>query len=336
MSKKLFGQTENRDIFEFTIESGELKVTLLEYGATIHNIFYKGTDCVLGYDDLEGYINGESHQGGTVGRFANRIANASFSLNGQTYNLGVNNGVNSLHGGFCGFSHRCYNGEQISDNSVCFTIFSPDEEGGYPGNLTFKVTFTVEDNTLKIEYFAESDKDTVVNFTNHAYFNLGAESCLKTKLRIDADYYTPTNENMIPTGVLESVENTPFDFRTAKEIGADIFNSNEQIIRSKGYDHNFVLSTDIFYKKDVIEAYCEETGIGLTCSTDMPGVQLYAATWLDEPKGKNGKPLTQYAAFCLETQFFPNTPNELYFPSCVLKANDTFKSVTEYKFFEGK
>lgn len=336
VSKKKIGFAQNRDIYEFSIENGNLRVDILEYGAAIHNIFFNGTDCVTGYDNIEGYLNGKSCQGGTVGRFANRIENAVFSLNGMQYNLDVNNGNNCLHGGINGFAKKYYLGEVISDNAVSFSISSPDGESGFPGNLTMKATFSVENDTLRIEYDIVSDKDTIVNPTNHVYFNLGAKNCLDTNLRITADYFTPAKENMIPFGNLEKVENTPFDFRNSKKIGSDIYKDNIQLKTAKGYDHNFVLSLDRSYKKDIIEAFCEETGIGLTCSTDMPGVQLYTASCLNEPCGKGGKPLTQYAAFCLETQFFPNSPNEPSFPSCIIKANEKFNSVTEYRFFKEK
>lgn len=332
VSKKVIGQIDNKDIYEFSIENGDLKVNIIEYGAIVHNIFYKGTDCVSGYDNLEGYLTGKSHQGATIGRFANRIENATFTLNGIKYNLDVNSGKNCSHGGLSQFSHRVYKGEISGENSACFTITSADGESGFPGNLTLKVTFTVDNDALKLCYEALSDKDTVINFTNHAYFTLGAESCLNTMLKINADQYTPLNDNMVPKCIV-SVENTPFDFRNFKEIGRDINSDDEQIKCAKGYDHNLVLSNDVSFKKDVAEARCYETKIGLTCSTDLPGLQIYTACKLNEPCGKNGKPLTPYSAFCLETQFFPNSPNEPNFPSCVIRANDAFKSVTEYKFF---
>ncbi len=331
VTKKLFGQINDLNIYEYVIENGDVKAHISEFGATITRLFFKGVDCVLGYDDLEGYINGKSYQGATIGRFANRIENGKFSINKQEYSLEINNGNNCLHSGSSGFSHKMFKSEIIGDNSVSFEIFSPDGDGGFPGNLRLKVTFMVENNTLSIEYNAKSDKDTVVNFTNHSYFTLGAESCLNTSLMIRADKYTKLNENNVPYCMME-VENTAFDFRKSKLIGKDIKSSEPQIAMCDGYDHNFVLGTDVSYKEDVIVAECSQTGIRVSCSTDMPGVQLYCATTLNESLGKNGKPLSQYGAFCLETQFFPNSPNEPSFPSTVLKAGDVFNSITKYKF----
>jgi len=170
---KVIGTHDNTEVKEFTISDKELSVSIMEYGATLHKVIFDGVDCVAGYDDLNGYINGSSYQGSTVGRYANRIGGAGFCINGVKYNVDKNdNAANSLHGGNCGFSHRLYKGEKVDDNSVKFTIFSPDGEGGYPGNLTMSVTFMVLGNTLSLNYDAVSDKDTVMNFTNHAYFNL--------------------------------------------------------------------------------------------------------------------------------------------------------------------
>ena len=330
---KIIGSLNGCDVTEYTISDGRLKVNIMEYGATIHNIFFDGTDCVAGYDSLEGYINGGSYQGSTVGRYANRIGGAGFAIDGIRYNVDKNdNGCNSLHGGNCGFSHRLYKGRQIDGNSVEFTISSPDGEGGYPGNLSLSVIFTVKDDTLSISYDAVSDKDTVMNFTNHAYFNLGSKDCLTTQLTIKSDRITPVDSLLIPTGQLQDVESTPFDFRTAKPIGRDIQSDDSQIKLGQGYDHNFVLGLDRQFKRDAITAYCPESGITMTCSTDLPGVQLYTSGCLDEPEGKNKKPLTKYYAFCLETQFWPDSPNKPEFVSCLVKAQEHFKSLTQYSF----
>lgn len=333
VEKKVIGTYDGTDVYEFTISSGNLTVNIMEYGATIHNIFFAGVDCVAGYDGLEGYINGGSYQGSTVGRYANRLGGAGFEIGGVKYNVDKNdNDVNSLHGGDCGFSHRLYKGETISDSAVKFTITSPDGEGGYPGNLTMSVTFSIENDTLSLKYDAVSDKDTVMNFTNHAYFNLGAKDNSTTVLQIKSDAITPVDKLLIPTGELMEVTDTEFDFRQAKPIGRDIGGGHEQLKLGGGYDHNFVLGDKKEYKKDVITAFCPESGITLTCSTDLPGVQLYTSNVLDEPVGKNGKPLTKYYAFCLETQFWPDTPNHASFPSCLVKAGERFGSVTEYAF----
>lgn len=333
VTKNLFGICNGTEVYEFSIENGGLKANIIEFGATIHNLWFDGVDVVAGYDDLEGYVNGGSNQGATVGRYANRIGGAKFKVNGVTCNVDPNdNEVNHLHGGFCGFAYRMYEGEVVGDNSVKFSISSPDGEGGYPGNLTLSVTFTIEDDTLKIKYDAVADKDTYYNFTNHAYFNLGADNIYSTELMIKADAFTPTDDLLIPTGEVRDVTDTPFDFRTAKPIGRDIGSDYQPVALCGGYDHNFVLGTKKEYKKDCVVAYCPESKITMSCSTDLPGVQIYTSNMLDEPRGKGNKPLTKHYAFCVETQFWPDSPNKPEFPSCFAKANEPFASVTEYKF----
>lgn len=331
VEKALYGKFDGKDVYRFEICDGDLRVNLIEYGAIVQSVYFGDVDCVAGYDTLEGYVNDGSNQGGTVGRYANRIGGARFELNGVTYEVGANDNGNSLHGGFVGFNHRLYKGEPMSANSVKFTIESEDGDGGYPGNVTMSVTFTVKDNTLTLEYNAVSDKDTIMNFTNHAYFNLGSENNFSTELMIKADSITPVSAQLIPTGELMDVTGTPFDFRTAKPIGRDIKDAHPQVALADGFDHNFVLGNTVEYREDVVSAYCPESGITMTCSTDLPGVQLYTSNMLDEKGGKNGD-LKQYYAFCLETQFWPDTPNKPQFPSCTVKANEPFYSVTKYKF----
>lgn len=335
ITKKLFGMYNNAEVYEYTIQNGDLSVNIIEFGATIHNIMFNGVDCVAGYDDLDGYVNGDSYQGATVGRYANRIGGAKFTIDGVEYKLDANdNVVNQLHGGANGFSHRVYDGEIVGENAVKFTMVSPDGEGGYPGNLTMSVTFSVENNTLKLAYDAVSDKNTYLNFTNHAYFNLGAKDNSTTELEIKSDAIVLIDDLLIPTGEIMDVTGTEFDFRTAKPIGRDIEGDHPQLKLGGGYDHNYILGTTREFKKDCVTAFCPESGITLKCSTDLPGVQLYTSNVLDEPKGKGGRPLTKYYAFCLETQFWPNTPNNPSFPSCLVKANEAFTSVTEYEFIK--
>ncbi len=333
VTKQLFGTFENSDVYSFEIADGDMRVKIIEYGATIQSLYFDGVDCCIGYDTLEGYINGGSYQGSTVGRYANRIGGAAFTLGGVKYTVGANdNVVNSLHGGFVGFSHRLYKGEKINDNAVKFSIESKDGDGGYPGSLKMSVTFTLKDNALTLEYDAVSDKDTIINPTNHVYFNLGSENIYSTVLCIKADKITPTDELLIPTGEFMDVFGTAFDFTTPKAIGKEINGNEEQIALCGGYDHNFVLGNTKEYRENVISAFCPESNITLCCDTDMPGVQLYTSNVLDEPNGKNAKPLTKHQAFCLETQFFPDTPNKEHFPSCKLGAGEKFYSVTRYRF----
>ncbi len=329
------GQLDGKDVNEFEIANGDITLRVMEYGATIHTLCFDGVDCVAGYEDLAGYVTGGSYQGATVGRYANRIGGASFSLNGKPYKVDANdNEVNSLHGGATGFSHRLFAGEIVGDNAVAFSILSPDGEGGYPGNLHLTVTFTVEENAVTLRYDAKSDEDTVMNFTNHAYFTLGGEDCRQIDLRIAADAITPVDELLIPTGELLDVTHTPFDFRTPKPIGRDMEQSHPQLVMGGGYDHNFVLGQTKAWRERVITAEHSHNGIGMHCSTDLPGVQLYTSNMLDEPLGKGGNPLVKHQALCLETQFFPDSPNQSDFPSCAVKAGESFTSITQYKFYK--
>lgn len=331
IEKELYGKFNGKDVYRFEICDGDMRVNLIEYGATIQSLFYNGVDCVAGYDTLEGYIKDTSNQGGTIGRYANRIGKSQFTLNRKTYTLFANNGVNSLHGGSAPFNHKLFKGEPMSANAVKFSISSPDGEGGYPGNLDFSVTFTLKDNALAIEYNAVCDADTIMNFTNHAYFNLGSENNYSTELMIKADYVTAIDEGLIPTGEFMSVDGTPFDFKTPKPIGRDINSDHPQIKLGKGFDHNFVLGLDREYKENCVIAYCPDSKITMSVDTDLPGIQLYTSNMLNEAGGKYGD-LTKHYAFCLETQFFPDTPNRPEFPSCVIKKDTPFYSITKYKF----
>ncbi len=330
IEKAFFGKFDQKDVYRFEICDGDLRVNIIEYGATIQSLLYNDVDCVAGFDTLEGYINDTSNQGGTIGRYANRIGGARFTL-GKEYNVGANRGENSLHGGFAPFNRKLFKGEPLSANAVKFSLFSPDGESGYPGNLDFSVTFTVKDNALIIEYNALCDADTIMNFTNHAYFNLGSQNNYSTELTIKADSITPVSDTLIPTGEYLAVDNTPFDFRTPKPIGKDINDSHPQVKLAGGFDHNFVLGLDRTYKEDCAIAYCPDSNITLKVDTDLPGVQLYTANMLSEKGGKYGD-LTKHYAFCLETQFFPDTPNKPHFPTCVVKKDEPFYSVTKYKF----
>ena len=316
---------------QFTIDNGVLCVNLLEYGATIANIFFKGHDCVAGYDNPIDFTTGTSFQGATVGRYANRIG-GKFTLDSKEYALDINDrGCNCLHGGKTSFAKQILKGEAVADNAVRFTHFSKDGESGFPANVEFSVTFTVCGSKLSIEYDAVADAKTYLNFTNHAYFTLGAKSNKTTLLQICAEYMTPVDENLIPTGELRKVEGTGFDFREPKPIGKDLEADDKLIAAAKGFDHNFVLGLTKEYRKNVATAYSPETDITVRCSTDMPGLQLYSGNGLNEPKGKNGG-LVPYCAFCLETQFFPDTPNQPDFPSALVNAGEHFTSITEYEF----
>lgn len=318
---------------EFSISDGELEVRVLEYGATIHNIFFKGIDCVAGYENPVDYLTGGSYQGATVGRYANRIGGGKFTLGGNEYTLDINDhDFNCLHGGNTSFAKNVLKGEIISENAVKFSHFSKDGESGFPANVQFAVTFTVENNTLSLDYNATPDKDTYLNFTNHAYFTLGATTNKDIVLEIKADKMVPVDKNLVPTGELRDVENTAFDFRKPKKIGKDLFDNDPLIVDAKGFDHCFVLGNNVEYRENIAVAKNLENGITMKCHTDLPGIQLYTGNWLDEKNGKSEKGLYAHMAFCLETEFFPDTPNRPEFPSCLVKANETFKTVTKYEF----
>ena len=315
----------------YELENGDMSLTLSSFGATAVSLKYKGSETVLGYETEEEYIKNDGYLGASVGRVANRIANGEFTLNGVKYSLFKNDGENCLHGGNVGYSHREWKAE-INGNKAVFTIFSPDGEENFPGNLQLKVTYTLYTDGVGIEYEAESDKDTPINFTNHTYFNLtsGKESVENHYLKLNASYITPVNEKLIPTGEFKKVDGTPFDFKKPKKIGEEINASDEQLKFAGGYDHNFVLDGKGF--KKFAEVYCESSGITMDCYTDMPGVQVYSGNFLTKRKVRGGKTVDRRYGLCLETQFFPNSVNTPSFPCSILKAGEKFYSKTEYKF----
>lgn len=332
---KEFGRLEDGGLVQqYDLQgAGGLAVSLLTWGATLQAVRFAGKDVILGFDTLTDYReNNHSYQGATVGRYANRIADGRFTLDGKTYTVSPNeNGCTHLHGGFTGFDRKNWAAQVLSDGdapSVRLTCVAEDGEEGYPGRLETAVTFTVTaENALVIRYDAVTDAPTVVNLTNHAYFNLNGwdgGDVRDTVLCINADRYTPVDDRLIPTGALAPVEGTPFDFRAPKAIGRDL--SDEL----PGYDHNFVLNGEGL--RCALTAYAPGTGIRLECWTDQPGVQLYTATALEESTGKGGRPMGRLQAFCAETQHFPDSPNHPEFPSTVLRPGEGLQSVTEYRF----
>ncbi len=337
--KKPFGTTEGGEQVDlFTIEnSSGTAVDIITYGATVNSIFTADrngdkADIIMGFDTIEGHEKLSNYQGMTVGRYANRIADGKFTLDGTVYDLVRNEkGITCLHGGG-ELSHAVWKAIIVDDSSVEMTYTSPDGAMGFPGKVDFKVTFTLyEDNSFKIDYFAVSDKKTVINMTNHAYFNLaGKGDILGHELMINADCFTPTDANSIPTGELRSVEGTAFDFRKPKPIGRDIGENDEQLIQCKGYDHNFCLNES---DGPAAVAYDPQSGRVMEVFTDLPGVQLYCANFLDGTRaGKNGVPLIKHCGFCLETQFYPNTPNMPDFPQCTYDAGEKYESSTVFRF----
>jgi len=297
----------------------------------------KGTlgDVVLGHDTLAEYMaEGGTYFGALIGRYANRIGKAQFVLDGKTYKLPVNNGPNSLHGGLKGFDKRNWSAREVA-GGVELSLLSKDGEEGYPGNLKAVVTYTLsEDNRLRVHYTATTDKPTVVNLTNHSYWNLKGEGDAMNQLvTINADKYSPIDDGLIPLGEPQPVAGTPFDFRKPAAPGARINQANEQLKLGKGYDHNWVLNRT--GKGLELAARVEETTTGrvMEVYTDQPAVQFYTGNFLDgSVKGKGGKPANQRTAICLETQHYPDSPNKPAYPSTVLKPGATYDTTTEFRF----
>ena len=340
----LFGNTtagEEVNLFTLTNKSG-MKVTLSSYGATVIDLLApdrsgKMADISLGFDSFAPYQTQSPYFGAIVGRYGNRIAKGRFTLDGATYQLATNNDPNHLHGGIKGFDKRIWKGTNLpsSEPSVRFTLRSTDGEEGYPGNLGVAVTYTLTNqNELRISYEATTDKPTVINLTNHTYFNLagaGNGNILGHQLKINASRFTPVDATLIPTGELKKVEETVMDFRKPTAIGARIKEVGGKPI---GYDHNYVLDWSLHFglalAAEVYEPVC---GRLMKVYTDQPGIQFYSGNFLDGTiTGKGGKVYDQYTGFCLETQHFPESPNKPDFPSSVLRPGKTYRSTTIYAF----
>jgi aldose 1-epimerase len=298
-------------------------------------------DVVLGLSTLDGYMNGPKNNfGAVIGRYGNRIAKGKFSIKNTKYKLAKNNGENHLHGGNIGFESVIWKARQTAANQIEFTRISPDMEEGYPGNLDVKVTYILSDNNeLKIIYEATTDKTTVINLTNHSYFNLKGEGEGDVNdhvMMINASAYTPVDAGLIPIGTIESVDGTPFDFTSPKTILTDLDSNHAQMVIGGGYDHNFVLNESPKNNEGLLLAarVTEPTsGRIMEVYTSEPGVQLYGGNFLNgSSTGKSGKPYMKRNAFCLETQHFPDSPNQPNFPSTILEPGDKYKSTTVYKF----
>jgi aldose 1-epimerase len=344
MQKQSFGKTEDGqpvDLYILTDKNG-MEAAITNYGGTVVSLKVadrsgKFEDVVLGYDDLDGYATGKAYIGATVGRYANRIAHATFTLDSSTYTLAKNDGDNHLHGGF---NKRVWTAKDVSSSAgqaLELTYLSKDGEEGFPGNLPVKVVYTLTDqNELRIDYTATTDKDTVLNLTNHAYFNLAGQGngdILQQQVMIQADRFTPIDATSIPTGELRSVKGTPFDFTKMTAIGARIDQDDQQLKLRRGYDHNFVLNGDTMRALFLAaQAYDPHSGRVLEVLTTEPGIQLYTGNFLDGIHGKDGKVYNRRYAFCLETQHFPDSPNHPNFPTAELKPGQHFQSTTVYKF----
>ena len=341
VTKEAFGKTEIGtpvDIYE--LRAGKIEARIMTYGGIVVSLKVpdrQGTaaDVVLGFDTLDGYLGGNKpYFGAIIGRYANRIAKGRFSLEGISYQLPTNDGPNTLHGGTRGFDKVVWHAKQIPGGVELWHV-SPDGDMGFPGDVTVTVRYTLRGNTLRIEYTATTDKATVVNLTNHAYFNLhgqGAGTIVDHQLKINASRYTPIDAALIPTGQIAAVEGTPFDFRQLTRIGSRIEQKDEQLLRGKGYDHNWVLDS-AGELAEAAELYDPMSGRVLQVWTDQPGVQFYSGNFLDgTTKGKGGTAYARRSGMCLETQHYPDSPNHPDFPATELKPGQTFHSVTEFRF----
>ena len=329
----------------YILKNKNVTAAITNYGARVVSLIVpdsKGvpTDVALGYDSIGSYIHGpETYFGAIVGRYGNRIAKGQFKVGGKTYTLAKNNGPNSLHGGKKGFGAVVWTAKQLDDHTVELSYLSKDGEEGYPGNLKAKVTYSLTDsNGLKISYEATTDKATVLNLTNHTYFNLngqGSGTINNHTLRLNAGQYTPVDSTLIPTGKIEAVANTPFDFRTPTAIGARVDNDNIQLKYGKGYDHNFVINRTAGEKGLALAATVQGdlSGIVMNVYTEEPGIQFYGGNFMEGTnKLKNGKKDDHRSAFCLETQHYPDSPNQPSFPSTELKPGQTYQTTTVYQF----
>jgi aldose 1-epimerase len=325
----------------YTLTSGQIEVRVTAYGAHLVSVRTpdrtgKMADIVLGYDSLQGYLNDrKTYDGAVVGRYGNRIALGKFTLDGKTYQIPVNNGVNALHGGPKGFDQYVWQAQEVPDG-VEFTHVSPDGDMGFPGTLTAKVKYTLKGSTLRIDYSATTDKATALNLTNHAYYNLHGDdksNILDQRIEIDADRYTPVDAGLIPTGELPPVAGTPMDFRKPEAIGARINADNEQLKLAGGYDHNWVLNGKIGTLHLAAVVTDPVSGRKLTVETTEPGVQFYSGNFLDGTyTGRYGVKYEKHSGFCLETQHFPDSPNHPDFPSTVLRPGETMHSTTTFTF----
>ncbi len=347
IQKEKYGETKDGtpiDLYTLTNKNG-LKVNITNYGAIVQSLFVpdksnKMQDVVLGYDSLDGYLKMSPYFGAIVGRYGNRIDKGKFKLNGKEYQLTINDGKNHLHGGTKGFDKRVWQAEEVKSDlgpALKLTYKSADMEEGYPGDLTLNVTYTLtNDNDLRIDYSATTDKETILNPTHHSYFNLSGNpnnTILDEKLMIDAEKFTPIDDGLIPTGKLDDVAGTPMDFRKPTTIGSRINDDYEQLKFGHGYDHNWVLNNYNGSVRKVASVYDSTSGIFMEVYTDQPGLQFYSGNFLNGTiTGKKGIVYKYRTGLCLEAQHFPDSPNEKDFPPVTLKPGDVYKQTTYYKF----
>lgn len=347
IKKSFYAKTkdgEQVDLFTITNSKGG-EVKIVNFGGTVVSLKVPDKagnfeDVVLGYDDLDSYINNECYFGALIGRNSNRIENAEFTMNGKVYKIAQNSGKHQLHGGFKGFDRVIWEAEIIEKNGeevLSLKYTSKDGEEGFPGEVKVQVIYSLgEDNSLGLDYSAVSDKDTVVNLTNHSYFNLAGHASgdiLSHELMIKADQFTEVDNECIPTGVVLDVQGTPFDFRNFNWIGAGLEVGHQQLDMGGGYDHNFVLKVSGIAPEKIAEVYEPKSGRVMEVLTTKPGVQLYTGNFITPgTKGKNGAIYNKRSGLCLETQYFPNNLKYKHFKSSILKAGEKYHHITIYKF----
>jgi aldose 1-epimerase len=343
ITSSVFGHlTGGSPVESYVLKSADVEVQLISYGARVVSLLTKDrdgkqADITLGYASLEPYIqNTNAYFGVIAGRFANRIGNGRFELDGKTVQTTINDGANMLHGGVEGFDKRNWSAKPIPDG-VEFELVSPDGDQGFPGTLTTQVRYTLSGATLRIDYTATTDKTTVVNLTNHAYFNLSGEASgtiLDEVLTLNADAFVPVSgPPAIPTGEIRPVTGTPFDFTQPTLVGSRISGSDDQLVFGRGYDHNWVVRAEPGTLRPAATMHDPASGRTLAVATTEPGIQFYSGNFLDGSLvGKSGVAYVQRSGFCLETQAFPDAPNQPNFPSAVLKPTDTYRSTTTWTF----
>lgn len=341
MNKRFWGRANEKDAFLISLSNENLKADITNYGAAIVRLWVPDrngnlVDVVMGYDTVTEYIDQECYVGVTAGRCANRINDSRFTLNGQEFLLDQNEGKNHLHGGFKGFGKAVWDIESYGNDYVVLKYLSPDGEGGYPGNLNCTVEYRLEGSQLKILYTGIADKDTIMNLTNHSYFNLkghGSGTIKDHIVCIDADQITEVGSDSCSTGKFLSVADTPFDLRTPVKIGEMLEKDHYQMEYGRGFDHNFVLNKHQDHTP-VADLFSSDSGIGLKVYTDMEGMHFYTGNHLGESvRGKSGAAYPKFSALCFETQHYPNAINMSQFPSPVIKEGEEKKSMTAFEFY---
>ena len=347
INKEIFGKTkENTTIHKFVMTNmNGMEVSVINFGGIITSLKSRDSkgnyeDIVLGFNNLSQYEDESPYFGAIIGRYGNRISEGKFTLDGKTYNLAVNNDINHLHGGLKGFDKAVWDAvQEVTDSSASLILkyISQDMEEGYPGNLQVKVTYTLDNNDeLGVKYEAETDKKTIINLTQHSYFNLSGDfskDILDHEVTIEADSFLPVDSTLIPTGEISSVEGTPFDFREAKTVGDDISMSNQQLTYGNGYDHCWVLNNQNIGLRPVASAYHPGSGRLVEVYSDQPGIQFYSGNFLDgKLKSKQDGNYGFRSGLCLETQHYPNSPNELDFPSVTLNSGEKYMTQTVFRF----